>query len=507
MRVQLSVIDTGAQDLGLCRGFVFALPRALGPAGDALVDAVRQAVEGVVREWILLRGVPVWQAESRTWAIDTSTHARPTFSFTTATVDKPYHQAINLSQPLEPLSSSSTSGEMHPFVAAHFRHAETPTTMQQHAKKKHPLLSVHIVRFVDAVSLGISAPHGLFDGTGLAHVLAGITAGLRDDVEWVAPPVHESNPLSEARRALMSTESTALAGDEQERPPVLLGWTPFSVLALVALLMQALWDKWRHGATLRYAFISRDAVDALVDEVKGEVKVETSGKEWVSTGDVLTAWVLKNFHGDDASATGSVLCSPVFNIRSLLATSSTDLAEPLASHTGNAVVPYSFSPQPIRLSHLAATSVGALALVHRRTLAGCKTLPWLRDTLLAGDRVTQGGKMPMLPLRDFPWVVDRARGTTRWIVSNHMSSFAALRIPRAATFVDGEGDADDDWDGRAGDLPLLAYYRSVAAPLDLNSTFALQLSDDGLFVVASARRARWDALMRAIDDLDRRAKS
>lgn len=127
--------------------------------------------------------------------------------------------------------------------------------------------------------------------------------------------------------------------------------------------------------------------------------------------------------------------------------------------------------------------------------------------LLAGNEVTQGGKMPMLPQRDFPWAVDRARGTTRWIVSNHMSSFAALRVPRAATVLEGDVEIDADGERGAGDLPLLAYYRFVGAPLDLNSTFALQLSDLGLFIVASARKSRWDALMRAIEGLDRRARS
>lgn len=142
-------------------------------------------------------------------------------------------------------------------------------------------------------------------------------------------------------------------------------------------------------------------------------------------------------------------------------------------------------------------STGALALLHRRTLTGCKTLPWLRDMLLAGEELTQGGRRPMLPQRDWPWAVDTERGTTRWIVSNHMSAFADLRIPRAAAGLRTEGEGPED-------LPLLAYYRHVQAPLALNATFALQLSERGLFVVASTRKARWESLMKAIDALDRR---
>lgn len=65
MLVQLSPIDAGAQELGLCRGFVWELPQAAGPAGDALVGALRQAVDDVVEKWRLLQGRPVWQAEVR----------------------------------------------------------------------------------------------------------------------------------------------------------------------------------------------------------------------------------------------------------------------------------------------------------------------------------------------------------------------------------------------------------------------------------------------------------
>ncbi|GAA6052193.1 hypothetical protein JCM3770_000789 [Rhodotorula araucariae] len=113
--------------------------------------------------------------------------------------------------------------------------------------------------------------------------------------------------------------------------------------------------------------------------------------------------------------------------------------------------------------------------------------------LLAGERASEGGRVPLLPVRDWPWHVDQAGGTTRWIVSNHMTSFAALRIPRSAT-----GAAEVDGANGDSDLPLLAYYRHVEAPLAINGAFALQLSDMGVFVVASARRARWECLLRAI---------
>ncbi|GAA6052191.1 hypothetical protein JCM3770_000788 [Rhodotorula araucariae] len=294
MLVELSPIDAGAAELGLTRGFVFALADADGSAGDTLVDSVRMATEGVVRKWKLLQGTPVYMQKTRMWAIDIPNEdvEANLCAFTTSQMGQPYHMVIGASAPIPPLSPSAPSGEVHPFVPAHFRHPQTPHTLKAHAKGRHPLLSMHVTRFGDAVALGVSAPHGVFDGTGLAQVLKGISAGLCGG-EWAPPPLHAHNPVSEARERLMSPGFAALDTQVGDKPPVLLGWTPFSVLALLALLLQALWEKAWHKDALRYAFISREKVDALVEEVKAAVKEETDGHEWVSTGDVLTAWVFK----------------------------------------------------------------------------------------------------------------------------------------------------------------------------------------------------------------------
>lgn len=63
MRVKLSDIDKGAADLHLCRAFVYALPEACGPPGDALIESLRGATERVVRRWRLLQGLPVFDNE------------------------------------------------------------------------------------------------------------------------------------------------------------------------------------------------------------------------------------------------------------------------------------------------------------------------------------------------------------------------------------------------------------------------------------------------------------
>lgn len=59
----------------------------------------------------------------------------------------------------------------------------------------------------------------------------------------------------------------------------------------------------------------------------------------------------------------------------------------------------------------------------------------------------------------------------------------------------------------SGELPRLAYCRFVAAPLDLSSTFALQLSTRACVRRRERTRARWDALINGIKELDRRARS
>ncbi|GAA6004288.1 uncharacterized protein JCM10292_001406 [Rhodotorula paludigena] len=418
---------------------------------------------------------------------DTDVEPSP-FDFSTARVSKPYHQTVGLDGPLAPLSSTSPSGTKPDFTPEHFRAPSTPGSLKEHAKTRRPLVAVHVTLFSDAAAVGISVPHGVFDGTGLAKLLEFISAEMSGRI-WQPPAVHGGeNVVSDAIKRLKAKDLPV-----PTHPPLSPGWVPVSLLGVLSLLVNMLWEKLWHKNKMHYGFVNRQAVDRLVEKVKADVKEQTSGKEWISSGDAVFAWMIKNLHADETASPASFACSPVFNIRSLLIESSPDLAPSIDAYCGNAVNPYPFSPEPIRLSQLTFMSIASLALIHRRTINGCKTLPWLRARLLLSpeDRRVP----PYMPERGFPGPTS-SRTVYRWIASNHAGAFAHFHVPAAAAEVEGESVGE-------GNLPLIAFYRWVKAPIDLDGAVAIQTSEMGTFLVASTRRARWASLERAIERLER----
>jgi len=60
----LAAVDNAVANMGLCTGFVFALPPDCPPdASHCLVDNIRQAARRVTSKWNLLRGQPTWLDE------------------------------------------------------------------------------------------------------------------------------------------------------------------------------------------------------------------------------------------------------------------------------------------------------------------------------------------------------------------------------------------------------------------------------------------------------------
>lgn len=218
---------------------------------------------------------------------DTNVEPSP-FDFSTARVSKPYHQTVGLDGPLAPLSSASPSGTKPDFTPEHFRAPSTPGSLKEHAKTRRPLVAVHVTLFSDAAAVGISVPHGVFDGTGLAKLLTFISAELCGSA-WEPPAVHGGeNVLSDAIKRLKAKDLPV-----PTHPPLSPGWVPVSLLGVLSLLVNMLWEKLWHKNKMHYGFVNRQAVDRLVEKVKADVKEQTSGKEWISSGDAVFAWMIK----------------------------------------------------------------------------------------------------------------------------------------------------------------------------------------------------------------------
>ncbi|GAA5910765.1 hypothetical protein JCM8208_003557 [Rhodotorula glutinis] len=559
MLVPLSPIDNAVADMGITCGYLFARPvgATSDDAGTALLAGLEAATQRVVAKWPLLQGEAVWQKEKGIWAVDVPdeplTTTRP-FLFSSTRIAKPYAKAASLPAPLEPLDRTSSPCAFQPaHKLSFFRSPVLPTTFSAYAKSHASFLAVHATLFADVVAVGLTAPHGLVDATGLGWAVRALGAELHGEA-WDVPPLamdaQGDNVLGAGLEAIkkggpersrvseLDGAASALEDDDVDSSAAkhaLAGWVSASSLKNVAcFLTNYVWEKLRHHDEPRHVFLSRRAVDSLVESVKAEVRRETGGKEWVSTGDVLTAWALKAVHADEATSHTAAAVSPVFALRDLLS---------LPSYPHNAVAPYPFSPSPLALSTLAATPLAELALTHRRSLDTARTRPFLRATLRRMDELawSNGGQVPIMPARAWPWSlwwagavgvrrrrskkggkageeedgVEAAPPSHHWIVSNQMvSGLADLTLPASLFDVPtssasaprskaSSASSSSSTTSSPADLPLLAFYVRITAPIKDHQAFRFQVNSEGVFLEGSMRRKRWRALGTAVERLER----
>ncbi|GAA5981656.1 hypothetical protein JCM11641_003935 [Rhodosporidiobolus odoratus] len=514
MLVRLSQQDAGLADLGLVLGYVFALPATSDNSlsyTSPLLDRFEAAVCRVVSKWKLLAGRVVKLEKENTWAVDLDAPTKQSSALTRSRIAKPYHKAVGAAGPLPVLTSSSTPSFHPASTLSHFRHSSTPNSLAKLAATAHPILSCHSTVFDDAVAIGLNIPHGVFDAIGTGILVQAINAELRGQ-DWAMPPPHEANILSAAVQKLLREPQQT-----EELPPVLPGFYEASFGGVVRFAVSAAYEKWWHKCSVRYLFLPQDTVDKLVNKVKAEVKEATGGKEYVSTGDVLTAWVLKvrYFSSSDlcslthatpqsahaGETSGTMACSAVFQTRDLFRSFlPSDLVSSLntSNYSHNCVSDYAFPSSPIPLSTLSTTSLSALALLHRRTLTQIKTPAYLRAQTAASQKATKQGTQPLIPKRDWPEPLHslpfffgpmEPTHTHRWVETNQMmADLAELSVPDPAN----EGK----------DLPLLAFHEMLAAPLDLDQVFAFQKRKGfGVWFVANLRESRWRSMQMAIDAL------
>lgn len=259
-----------------------------------------------------------------TWTInvpdDTST--RPShYRFTTKTLPLDYVAASGLSSP-SPAFNGRASAPLERPKRSLFRPKGVPKSLAGHAKSNCPFLHVHATVLVDAITVGVNLPHGIVDGTGMGIVLKGLTAELHGN-EWDVPPSFEGvNPWQQALDRLVDGDgaeasgpctpsgdsefkldlsekglagSSASSKDAAARAalPATGMWRSFSTWPAARLLSSVFVENVFRRSHRGWILLNHATVDALVRKVKAEIKLETGGAEFVSSGDILFAWALK----------------------------------------------------------------------------------------------------------------------------------------------------------------------------------------------------------------------
>ncbi|GAA5893387.1 hypothetical protein JCM6882_008020 [Rhodosporidiobolus microsporus] len=448
MLVQLTSTDLLCDPMGLCGAFALAIPADWTAEDTAAFEGrLKAAADRVTGLWAI--DVPD--------DVDLASKTRALFSFTTSSHRRLYHQETGFPSPL-PSLSSATSGFLPQPNTEHFCPSSVPADLGAREKQQLPLLHVHVSSFSDALAIGINLPHGALDGTGMGFVVRALDAELHGRGDWVVPHVEEINPVQATCEELVRDAKVEAEG-EGKLPPILAGCSDSaSPVAVARLVSSALWEAAWFRSTERRLFV-RQAVLALVAKrVKAAVLAETDGKEFVSSADAVTAWLLKSFHADEADPSSYFWADPVFSFRPLLSTytpSSSSSPRSFSLYPHNSVVPYIVPPgTPIPLSTLASTPAHCLALDLRRGLNNDRALPVLRGIW----RKQASFKGPLVPTKDWPELPSLVRRVfpfetphiTRWSISNQTTlGLADIRFPGK------DGD----------DLPLLSYYLLISSPL------------------------------------------
>ncbi|KAF5329008.1 hypothetical protein D9758_018873 [Tetrapyrgos nigripes] len=197
-----------------------------------------------------------------------------------------------------------------------FRDSSVPSNLPTYAETKWPLVSIRVTEMTNCFCVGITVPHGVFDIFGFGQILRGLDAELNGK-EWTPPPLFTSNIMKDAFEEglpsnVSSQEDTSVSTTPSTGPKLdhlpsksdLVSaaiqafahykdtFIPLTLIAVIKMFLHSAYERFYHGMETRTVFIDQKVLDNMVREVKDEVQASGKGR-WVSTNDVITAWMLK----------------------------------------------------------------------------------------------------------------------------------------------------------------------------------------------------------------------
>ncbi|KAK4698378.1 hypothetical protein P7C70_g7901, partial [Phenoliferia sp. Uapishka_3] len=345
--------------MGLTLGFIIDRSDST-PLDPSTVDA---AARRVVNRWEMLAGRIEWNKAAGVWSIITPGSSPLPASYST-------HQFTTSasSETIEiPALESNSAILLPPPSSALFRHPSTPVSNADYAKTKSPILSVHITTLTgqeDVLLLGISAPHGVFDATGLGMIVAALDAELSGR-QWTPPPSPSSAEGTNVLQRLLkesnsSSEGSTELGEEMIRDFVPSTWTTW-LWTVGSFAKEYFWNR----VELKGLYLGEEVVRKIVEPIKEAAKEEGG---WVSTGDALVEWLLKSIYSGTTSP-NSLAVSSIFTVRPIFPS--------LGPYPHNAVG--SFSIPLIPISTLSKSPPAQIAKAHRSALTTSRTPSGLRS--------------------------------------------------------------------------------------------------------------------------------
>lgn len=369
-----------------------------------------------------------------------------------------------------PSTSPTTASFLSPIPGEYLLHPSAPLTMTALAAQAAPLLSIHITTFPDRQFVGICFPHAVVDAKGEGAYVRALAAELLRaesstyDVVKHDAEVYDVSALEEYSRfdAAVKRVTAETEGEEGADPASScveggMGWgaTPVTSWSMAKMVgwqgTEWLWHHAEEGGV----FLGREVVKFAVDQAKAEVVAASGGKEWLSTEDVLWAWMLKAAYADEPFHE-QVKDSTAICARNLLG-----LTAPIYPH--NAVL-IALSPD-VPCPH--TTPLSQLALFRRRRLHAVRT-PAKAAAFVRWSDSFWPARLPL-------W---HAPEHDSWLATSHVA--AAL------------GTAFDLGDGAGGD------YVCTARPKGSQSAIVTSKGKDGYTLRGRMSRARWVSVRKEV---------
>ncbi|KAF5315177.1 hypothetical protein D9619_007455 [Psilocybe cf. subviscida] len=243
---------------------------------------------------------------------------------------------------------------------------DTPQTTRQWIEKSLPLIYWHVTHFApegngaEYSTIGVTFPHAVFDGLGIARVIHTLEAELLGR-DWEPPPL----PVDEQNINALESLLTGVMEEQDKglRPPaketyagsIVSLW--FSIAFLSWTLWQALW----HKTQCRTIIIPEKAYTRLRDNIRDKAALADKDQVPISTADVISALIFKTMFSD-ASPNALLQLSSLASVRRF----SSPSTQNIASYPHNCVLslPYPLFPAPT-LAALPLSTLAAQLASHR----------------------------------------------------------------------------------------------------------------------------------------------
>ncbi|KAG6809471.1 hypothetical protein H0H92_016113 [Tricholoma furcatifolium] len=251
------------------------------------IPKIEAAAKRLVDKWRLLAGHLEWSKEHSIWCIRVPLEGDVLhrLTFTTSKLDTPLDSGAFPS--LDPTLAEII---VRPSLQ-YFRHSSVPNSVEAFASSKAPFLSIHVSELTSCACLGISVPHSIFDAFGLGQIIRGLDAELKG-TRWEVPQSFEINIVQKALDELAATHPhSTQAPQANAMIAVQRDVVPSSIKNAISCRIAVAYEYFWKKTETKAVYMADAVVNELVEKVKNEVK--GSGNEWVSTGDILVAWFLK----------------------------------------------------------------------------------------------------------------------------------------------------------------------------------------------------------------------